>query len=529
MPPHLLIGENMYQCLAAIDIGSNTVHLAVAGIDGHHISILADQSIFVRLADGILTIGNIPEERILTTTQAILHLRNIARGYGAEQIIVVATEVARKAQNIPALMDAITATTGLKPLILSGLDEAMLTFRGATHARHLPSEVAVADLGGGSLEVIIVELGHSSWRTSLPVGSAFMHDRFTPDDPPAPSEIEAVQEYLHETLQTIPHIVRIQEMLITGGTVNALMRLIQQAQGRAIGDRHLRREDLDHALRIMLQEPAALIAERFRLRIERARLLPVGTAILGALLDYLNLPGIIVSPAGIREGIISAASIYGEDWLAGARENAYQHVYRKPASLLSRLSTEEKRIELTSLAFQPATQVAWDLIHRQTLKMLAHRKAAREGNSKAIHDMRIDSRRLRTTIDIFAPCFASRPLRQFRDAVKNMAKLLGNVRDHDVAIAVLQQEINSTDISLHVLMQEFIAQHDQERTSAQISLQKRLSRKMARKTLEYLEALRLAPEAIIPVTTIRAKQTINDLPLIETDCLTKTTAEGEPL
>src|SRR5262249_22267701 len=108
-----------YQCLAAIDIGSNTVHLLVAATDGRQLTVLDDESIFIHLAADVWQTGVISEKGILTTAQAVWHLRDIARGYGAEHIIVVATEVARTAKNAAALLNIVSATTGLEPLVLS--------------------------------------------------------------------------------------------------------------------------------------------------------------------------------------------------------------------------------------------------------------------------------------------------------------------------------------------------------------------------------------------------------------------------
>lgn len=478
----------MYQCLAAIDIGSNTVHIVVAATDGQHLTVLADESIFVRLAEGVWSLGFIPEARIRATVDAVNHLIGVAKSYGAERIIIVTTEVARKARNTSELISTIRVMCGIEPLVLAGPDEALLTFHGVTHGRHLPASVAVADLGGGSLEIIVAELGYGTWRTSLQLGSAFMFDRFALGDPPLPEAVAAEHAFVVETLAAIPQLNRVDELLVSGGTVNALMRLVQQMQGRASGDRILRRGDLDAALGVMLAKPAALVAAEYPLRAERARLLPAGTIVLAALVDRLHLPGIIVSPAGIREGIILAAAEYGDDWLEGARRGLSQGDFEdaEAADLPSPDGHHASPAHpAPPLALQPAADVAWSMLHDLTQEMLTYRKPALEWDVEAVHDMRVASRRLRTLIEVFQPCFPAPALRRLNKATQRVAQALGAVRDADVALEHLEARLREAEPELSPGLRYLIdAQRAVRRTARQ-----RLRRALASERIDQLRAL----------------------------------------
>ncbi len=472
----------MYQCLAAIDIGSNTVHLIVAATDGAHLTVLADESIFVRLADGVWSMGYITETRIRATVDAINHLAGVAHGFGAERIIIVTTEVARQARNTSELISTVRVMCGIEPLVLSGLDEATLTFHGVTHGRHLPSSVAVADLGGGSLEVIIAELSYGTWRTSLPLGSAFMHERFALGDPPLPEAVALLRAYLTETLAAIAQLSRVEELLVSGGTVNALMRLVQQIQGRAAGDRVLRRGDLDAALAVMLAQPAELVAAQYRLRLERARLLPAGTIVLAALVDRLQLPGILVSPAGIREGIVLAAAEYGDDWLAGARRGIDHGTFADAQAAEPtddggdghRRHHHHDHPPAAHLAMQPTADVAWHLIHEQAQAMLHLRKDALAGDGEAVHDMRVAARKLRTLLEIFQPCFPAPAARRLGRAARKLAEALGAVRDADVALEGLATRLREADPELAPGLRYLIKLRQAERASARRTLRRAL-------------------------------------------------------
>ncbi len=496
----------MQHCLAAIDIGSNTVHLLVAATDGRHLTVLADESIFVRLADGVWNLGYIPQERIVATAEALRHLGGVANSFGAERLTVVATEVARTARNTPELLSTIRAMTGIDALVLSGMDEATLTFAGVTHGRHLPASVAVSDLGGGSLEVIIAEMGHGTWRTSLPLGSAFMHDRFTPHDPMHASEVEALRTYLAETLAAIPQLSQVEALLICGGTVNALMRLVQQQQGRAVGDRVLRRADLDGALDLMLARPSGLIGEAYRLRMERARLLPTGTVILAALLDRLRLPGMIISPAGIREGIVLATARHGDEWLVGARAGIDQapfvdattplvsgelhvgdhHGHPHPAA--------DDAADAPPLALRATADVAWEQIDALVTEMLRYRDEVLAGDVEAVHDMRVTARRARTVLEFFVPCFAAAPTRRTLRCIKRMARALGGVRDADVALATLTTRLQESEPELAPALRLLIKEHDAARRTARKHLRRALTGTETRALREAVAELRLLPE-----------------------------------
>lgn len=504
----------MDQTLAAIDIGSNTVHLIVAATDGTHLTILADESIFVRLADGVWNLGYIPDERILTTAQAIYHLRGVARSFGAARVVVVATEVARTARNTSALLSAVQAVTGLEPLVLSGMDEAMLTFQGVTHQRRLPSSVAVADLGGGSLEVILAELGYSAWRTSLPLGSAFMHDRFVTSDPPQAEEIQALRAYLAEKLIAVPHLERVEALIICGGTVNALMRLVRSIEGRAMGDTVLRQQDLHTALAAMLRQPYEIIAADYRLRMERARLLPTGAVILDALLDHLRLPGMIVSQAGIREGIILAVAQHSDGWLEGARAESSRPYTSEPTVHLAP-PPPTPSLALPPIAWEAAGEVAWVKIHALIKALLPYRRKVLAGDADAIHDMRVTARRLRTALETFAPCFPVQPYRRLLRAVKRLAQALGAVRDHDVALHNLRTRLHSAPPDHVPGLRSLISRHLSGRRRGREQLRSRLRSRSLERFLRYGDALRLKDDQMISPQVVRGP-VMNPEPVEET-------------
>src|SRR5579885_451610 len=234
--------------IAAIDIGSNTVHLAVGVSDGEDLTVLADESELLQLGQDVANSGRIPEAKIKRAVETLRRFQAQAEQLGAEALIVVATEAGRAARNSDAVLAAIREGAGLDPEVISGQNEAAFTFLGATYGRRLAATVAVADLGGGSLELVIAGSGQMPWSVSLPLGSSFLRERYAPANPPQRAELAALHYFLDTYLAHLAIPARPQQLIFSGGTINTLLRLIQRARNLDISHTLLTPDDLEDAL-----------------------------------------------------------------------------------------------------------------------------------------------------------------------------------------------------------------------------------------------------------------------------------------
>jgi|SRR5579859_73049 len=313
--------------IAAIDVGSNTIHLVVAiphKDDGERLETLVDELEFVRLGAGVGATGRIDPERARRGMATIKRLRNLARQAGASIVLGAATEVMRLAANGPEFLARARAELGLEIPIISGDQEAAFTFWGAISARDLAPEqpVAVADLGGGSIELVLGRGRRLDWRHSLPLGSGALHDRFVHSDPPTADELHAVRDATAATLETVslPDDAPEGHLFIAcGGTATTLLFFAQRALNIPAGRANLSRAEMEQASKLLATFPAQEIADRYAIEAQRARILGAGAAVLATLMGRLRASVMEVSQHGIREGMILSYSRHGARWLEAAQ------------------------------------------------------------------------------------------------------------------------------------------------------------------------------------------------------------------
>jgi len=323
--------------LAVIDVGSNSGRVVVIRIGGPgHLEILANGRAPLRLARDLRQGNRIAPETIERTAAAIRDFRAIAESAGAGSLIAVATSAVRESENAGEFQTRVEAESGVSVRVISGDEEALYTFLGAVHG--LPVDRgAVADLGGGSLEITEFDERRALRSWTLPLGSLRLSDRFLKSDPPAREEIEELTGYAHTTLEgaEVRTLEAGQRVVGTGGTIRNLAKMDQASRRYPIPRLH------GYVLtRKRVQELADLLASRrlSRRRLvsglsrERADSIVGGSLALLSLMEHLGAPELTVSSQGLREGLAFDAM--------GLRETPVEEV--RTASVLalaSRFST----------------------------------------------------------------------------------------------------------------------------------------------------------------------------------------------
>jgi exopolyphosphatase/pppGpp-phosphohydrolase len=294
---------------AAVDLGSNSVHLLVAAVTGHRLRPIVDESAFLGLGATVDAQGHLGAAARRQLCETLTRYATTARQLGATEITFMGTEPIRRAADGARIVREVEAESGVPLHVLSHEEEAYLTLIGATHGRPVTHETLVVDIGGGSSEFCAVGPRGIARAAGLRIGSNRLTTAFVEADPATDEEIArmlaAADELLRAAIDAKPT-----EIVIVGGTASNLLKVTNAGPTDPI----ITRARLAEALANLTMAPAAVTAERYVLNPTRARILPAGAAIVDALMRRYGVAKVRVSEAGMREGAVLVADHQQRAW-----------------------------------------------------------------------------------------------------------------------------------------------------------------------------------------------------------------------
>lgn len=294
--------------LAAVDIGSNTVHVLVADRADSGLRDVAFYVEMPELATRLHRLGELGPEGRALALEALDTVLGKARAHGYEQLVAGATAAVRQAPDGPDLLREASARIGVPVSLITERREAQLSFLGVASRHASEGEWVMADVGGGSTEVVAARaLAAHAWA-SLPVGSGGFAARFL-SDPPTGSERAALRGAAASVLEEAPRS-RCHALVVTGGTASYLPLAVTPDRPPA----HLARPDLAAATGRLDAGPAAEVARGLGLPEARVRALRAGVEILSCLLDVYRQDELQVSHEGLRHGMLIAYLAEGDGW-----------------------------------------------------------------------------------------------------------------------------------------------------------------------------------------------------------------------
>ena len=171
--------------VAAVDLGTNSTRLLVADVDDGHVDEVERETRITRLGEGVDERGRLLPSPIARVRNALTDFRRKAESLHAEHTLAIATSAVRDADNGEAFLGEIEWSYGFATRLLSGHDEALMTFRGVTAERALEEGMVIVDVGGGSTELLAGGADGVRWHDSLDIGSVRLTERFLHGDPPS--------------------------------------------------------------------------------------------------------------------------------------------------------------------------------------------------------------------------------------------------------------------------------------------------------------------------------------------------------
>jgi exopolyphosphatase/guanosine-5'-triphosphate,3'-diphosphate pyrophosphatase len=315
--------------LGVLDVGSNTVHLLV--VDAHHGARPLPQTSekwVLRLAEQMDARGKITREGADHLIRTVRDAVASAAAMGCEDVIAFATSAVRDASNAGAVLERVHAETGMALDVLTGEEEAILTFLAARRwCGWSAGRLLVVDIGGGSLEIAVGLDEEPDVAVSLPLGAGRLTRAWLASDPPRRRELEALREHIAEQLEEPAGKLRdagVPDRVVgTSKTIRSLARLTGAAPSSA-GPRvrrTLTASGLRQVTAFISRMSAEDLAELEGVSASRAHQLVAGALVIQATMHALDVDEIDLCPWALREGVI-LRKLDWLDWLAGIDRTA---------------------------------------------------------------------------------------------------------------------------------------------------------------------------------------------------------------
>lgn len=298
--------------LAAIDIGSNSIHMVVAeAAPNGGYRLLGREREMVRLGKTGLSDGVLTEAAMQDGLEALAKMTTIARLRGAERVVAVATSAVRESSNGADFLARVKALTGLDVRLLTGVEEGQLIFRAVREVVDLgPDTAVIVDVGGGSTEWITARAGELGQVVSLTLGSLRCAADLAGDPASAPS-LDKLRRKIDKRLAARVPKGPVERLVATSGTAVCCADLIDYFADRpwkeVSGTRGVRTRDLAALVERLRPLRRRQIADLPPVGGPRSDSLLAGAVLLQALVAHAGVDRFQVSDRALREGLVLAA------------------------------------------------------------------------------------------------------------------------------------------------------------------------------------------------------------------------------
>jgi len=299
--------------IAAIDIGTNSIHMIVVEARGPRYRVVDREKDMVQLGLSSLDGQPLTDDAIERGVVSIAKMSEIAQRWNADEIIAVATSAVREAPNRRDFIRLVREASGVKVRVISGEEEADYIFRAVRSAVDIDGSTAVCiDIGGGSAELIVGTAAEIYFTASQPLGSLRLAQRFELSDRPTSDALDACRKYVADRAGRLRKRVRRIGFDMAIGTSGSILTLASMCGPNSDGDgssnalKRLERERLEELIPQLAAMTAGQRAERFGIDNKRASTIVAGALALEGILNALRIDSLLACPVAIREGIVES-------------------------------------------------------------------------------------------------------------------------------------------------------------------------------------------------------------------------------
>ena len=317
-----MVAYRMRMRLGVLDVGSNTVHLLV--VDAHrgaHPTPARSEKSVLRLAENVDSSGKLARRGADALVAAVAGAARSAKELGCDDLLAFATSAVRDAANSAKVLERVHTETGVDLQVLTGPDEARLTFLAVRRwFGWSAGRLLDLDIGGGSLEISCGLDEEPDLAVSLPLGAGRLSRERFRGDPPSRTQVASLREYVDGELAAVPRqlagLGTPDRAAATSKTFRSLARLTGAAPSSAgpRARRVLTITGLRQVIGFISRIPSADLAELEGVSPDRAHQLLAGAVVAEATMRALDLVQVEICPWALREGVI----LRRLDWLDGA-------------------------------------------------------------------------------------------------------------------------------------------------------------------------------------------------------------------
>ncbi|MBE9126356.1 MULTISPECIES: Ppx/GppA phosphatase family protein [unclassified Coleofasciculus] len=304
--------------LAAIDIGTNSIHMVVVQIDPvlPAYTIIAREKDTVRLGERDPKTGSLTPEAMDRAIAALQRCQELAKSLNAEQIVAVATSAVREAPNGRAFLQRVDSELGLFVNLISGQEEARRIYLGVLSGMEFNNQPhIIIDIGGGSTELILGDSHAARSLNSTKIGAVRLTNEFITTDPIDENEFQYLQAYIRGMLERpveniLAHLEPKEEPCLVGssGTIETLISVYAREKlgvaPNLLNGYQLSRKDLKAMVKRLASISCAERATIPGLSERRAEIIVAGAVILLEAMTLLGMESLTVSERALREGVI---------------------------------------------------------------------------------------------------------------------------------------------------------------------------------------------------------------------------------
>jgi exopolyphosphatase/guanosine-5'-triphosphate,3'-diphosphate pyrophosphatase len=297
-----------------IDLGTNSVRLLLVRINAtnHSFIVLSEEKETVRLGEGEFRRNTLQPDAMRRACLVCARFAESARSRGATEVLTVATSATREAENRATFLRHLRRVAKIDVRVISGKEEARLIYLGVASGVKIGSrQTLFIDVGGGSTEVIIGDQQQHRFVDSLKLGAIRLTTKFFPsgcDQPVSPSRYARIQRYVRtRSVRTVEQLrgFPLDLSIASSGTAVNLAEIAQRKDFKRslIKGDVLTRSQLRSVVELLCSLPIERRREVPGINPDRADIIISGAAILETLMQELDIPELVISERGLREGL----------------------------------------------------------------------------------------------------------------------------------------------------------------------------------------------------------------------------------